>query len=113
MTGRSRSLAGLSAYLCKRPLHRFGTRPSNTIVKWFSAATQSLIGRAQGADAFWIARYSTLRTESGFGLGSLLSRLAGRQFRDSQRLAQRLPGRMAREPVTLVAVLRAWSWHSR
>jgi hypothetical protein len=43
---------GLSAFLCKRPHHRFGTRPSNTIVKWFSAATQSLIGRAQRADAF-------------------------------------------------------------
>ena len=58
---------GLSGSLCKRPLHRFGTRPSNTIVKWFSAAVQSLIGRPQRADAFWIARYSTFRSESGFG----------------------------------------------
>jgi hypothetical protein len=61
MSHWDRSLAGLrlSAFLCKRPHHRFGTRPSNTIVKWFSAATQSLIGRAQRSDAFWIARYRT------------------------------------------------------
>ena len=61
------AVVGLSAILSKRPHHRFGTRPSNTIVKWFSAATQSLIGRAHRSDAFWIARYSTFRTESGFG----------------------------------------------
>ena len=61
------AVVGLSAILSKPPHHRFGTRPSNTIVKWFSAATQSLIGRAHRSDAFWIARYSTFRTESGFG----------------------------------------------
>ena len=66
--GRRRAPPGrVSILLCNRPFHYSGSLSSNTIVKWLSAATQSLIGRLQRFDILSTARNSTFFTDSGVG----------------------------------------------
>lgn len=47
---------GVFRVLCKRPFHVDQILPSNTMLKWFRAATQSLIGRFHFFDILCIAR---------------------------------------------------------
>ena len=58
----------MSILLCNRPFHYAGILSLNTIEKWLSAATQSLIGRLQRAEILSIARNSTFFADSGVGV---------------------------------------------
>ncbi len=58
---------GLYRILCKQPFHGCQILPSNMMLKWLSAATQSLIGRFHFIEILCIAKYSTFLTESAVG----------------------------------------------
>ncbi len=59
--------SGLYRILCKQPFHGCQILPSNMMLKWLSAATQSLIGRFHFIEILCIAKYSTFLTESAVG----------------------------------------------